>query len=63
MMKLLEKLEKALKKLIDDGVKVNIFDEMKEETYTKDHIQDLKDQGINVRINEYQINDLIKRNT
>ena len=54
-------IRESIKELIDDGVKVNIFDEMKEETYTKDHIQDLKDQGINVRINEYQINDLIKR--
>ena len=31
MMKLLEKLESVLKKLIDDGVKVNNFDEMKKE--------------------------------
>ena len=44
---------------MDDGVKVNNFDEMKEEII--DHIQDLKDLGINVRINEDQINDLIKR--
>ena len=26
-----------------------------------DHIQDLKEQGINVRIDEDQINDLIKK--
>ena len=32
---------------------------MKEEII--DHIQDLKEQGINVRIDEDQINDLIKR--
>ena len=31
MMKLLEKLENALKELEDDGVKVNNFNEMKEE--------------------------------
>ena len=31
MMKLLEKLENILKELIDDGVKVNNFNEMKEE--------------------------------
>ena len=44
---------------MDDGVKVNNFDEMKVEII--DHIQDLKDQGINVKINEDQIKDLIKR--
>ena len=32
---------------------------MKEEM--TDHIQDLKEQGINVRIDEDQINDLIKK--
>ena len=31
MMKLLDKLENALKELEDDGVKVNNFNEMKEE--------------------------------
>ena len=44
---------------MDDGVKVNNFDEMKEEII--DHIQDLKEQGINVRIDEDEINDLIKK--
>ena len=52
-------IRERIKELIDDGVKVKNFDEMKEEIIN--HIQDLKDQGINVRINEDQINDLIKK--
>ena len=53
------KIRERIKELIDDGVKVNNFDEMKEVII--DHIQGLKDQGFNVRIDEDQINDLIKR--
>ena len=48
-------IRERIKESIDDGVKVNNFDEM------VDHMQDLKDQGINVRIDEDQINDLIKK--
>ena len=48
-------IRERIKESIDDGVKVNNFDEM------IDHMQDLKDQGINVRIDEDQINDLIKK--
>ena len=51
-------IRERIKKLIDDGVKVNNFDEKKEEII--DHIQNLKDQDFNVRIDEDQINDLIK---
>ena len=47
-------IRECIKELIDDGVKVNNFDEMKEEII--DHIQNLK-----VRIDEDQINYLIKR--
>ena len=50
-------IRKLIKELKDDGV--NNFDEMKEEFI--DHIQGLKDQGFNVRTDEDQINDLIKR--
>ena len=53
------KIRERIKELIDDGVKVNNFDEMKEVII--DHMQGLKDQGFNVRIDEDQINDLIKR--
>ena len=62
MMKLLGKLielKKRIKELIDNAVKVNNFNEMKEKII--DHIQDLKDQGFDVKINEDQINDLIKK--
>ena len=55
-MKLLEKLENVLK-IIDDGVKVNNFDEMKKEII--EHIKNLKEQGTNVKIDKDQINDLV----
>ena len=55
-MKLLEKLENLLK-IIDDGVKVNNFDEMKKEII--EHIKNLKEQGTNVKIDKDQINDLV----
>ena len=57
MMKLLEKLKKHIKKSVDDGIKVNNFDEMKEEII--EHIANLKNQGINVKIHENQIDSLI----
>ena len=54
MMKLLEKLENVLnKKLIDDGVKVNNFDEMKKEII--DHVKKLKEQGADVKVDEDQM--------
>ena len=56
MMKL---LEKRIKELIDDGLKVNNFNEMKEEIMK--HIKNLKAQGINVMVDEDQINDLINK--
>ena len=45
--------------LIDDGVKVNNFDEMKKEII--DHVKKLKDQGADVKLDEDQINDLINQ--
>ena len=59
MMKLLEKLEKRIKELIDDRVKVNNFDEMKREII--DHVKKLKEQGADVKVDEDQINDLINK--
>ena len=49
-------IRERIKEFIDDGVKVNNFDEMKEEII--DHI---KNQGINVRVDEDQINDLVNK--
>ena len=40
-------------------VKVNNFNEMKEEFM--EHIKNLKEQGINVRVDEDQINDLMNK--
>ena len=48
-----------MKELIDDGVKVNNFNEMKEEIM--EHIKNLKARGINVMVDEDQINDLINK--
>ena len=56
MMKLLEKLEKVL---IDDGVKVNNFDEMKKEII--EHVKNLNEQGANVKVDEDQIDYLINK--
>ena len=58
MMKRLEKLER-IKELIDDGIKVNNVDEMKKEII--DHVKKLKEQGFDVKVDEYQINDLINK--
>ena len=44
---------------MDDGVKVHNFNEMKEEIL--EHIKNLKAQGINVKVDEDQINDLINK--
>ena len=59
MVKLSEKAREHIKELIDDGVKVNNFNEMKEEIM--EHIKNLKAQGINVMVDEDQINDLINK--
>ena len=46
-------------KELNDGVKVNNFNEMKDEVM--EHIKNLKAQGINIRIDEDQINNLINK--
>ena len=55
----IKEIRERIKEFIDDGVKVNNFDEMKEEII--DHIKNLKKQGINVRVDEDQINDLVNK--
>ena len=44
---------------MDDGVKVNNFDEMKKEII--EHVKNLKEQGADVKVDEDQINDLINK--
>ena len=58
MFKRLKNIER-IKKLIGDGAKVNDFNEMKEEIMG--HIKNLKEQGINVRVDEDQTNYLINK--
>ena len=48
-----------MKELIDKGVKVNNFDEMKKEIL--EHVINLKEQGADVKVDEDQINDLINK--
>ena len=48
-----------IKEYIDDGVKVNNFDEMKKEII--DHVKKLKNQGADVKVDEDQINKLINK--
>ena len=55
----MREIRERIKELIDDGVKVNNFNEMKEEIM--EHIKNLQEQGINVRVDEDQINDLINK--
>ena len=52
-------IREHIKELIDDGIKVNNFDEMKKEIL--DYVKNLKEQGSDVKIDEYQINDLINK--
>ena len=52
-------IKEHIKELIDDGVKVNNFDEMKKEII--EHVKNLKELGANVKVDEYQINDLINK--
>ena len=47
-----------MQNLRNEGVRVN-FDEISREI--RDHIQNLKDAGINVNINNGQINDLVSK--
>ena len=46
-----------MQNLRNKGVRVNNFDEISEEI--RDHIQNLKDEGIDVNINNDQVNDLV----
>ena len=48
-----------MQNLRNEGVRVNNFDEISREI--RDHIQNLKDAGINVNINNGQINDLVSK--
>ena len=52
-------IRERIKELIDDGLKVNNFDEIKKEII--DHAKRLKDQGADVKVDEDQINDLINK--
>ena len=51
--------DERIKELIDDGVKVNNFDEMKKEII--EHVKKLNEQGSDVKVDEDQINDLINK--
>ena len=51
-------IRERIKELIDDGVKVNSFDEMKK---IIDHVKKLKEEGADVKVDEDQINDLINK--
>ena len=50
-------IRERIKESIDDGAKVNNFNKMKKEIM--EHIKNLKAQGIDVKVDEDQINDLI----
>ena len=52
-------IKERIKESIDDGIKVNNFDEMKKEII--DHVKKLKEQGSDVKVDEYHINDLINK--
>ena len=55
----IREIRERIKEIIDDGVKANNFNEMKKEIM--EHIKNLKIQGINVKVDENQINDLINK--
>ena len=55
----IREIRERIKELIDDGVKVNNFNEMKDKIM--EHIKNLKAQGINLMVDEDQINDLINK--
>ena len=50
-------IRERIKELIDDGVKVNNFGEMKKEII--DHVKKLKEQDVDAKVDEDQINGLI----
>ena len=52
-------IRERIKELIDDGVKVNNFDEKKKEII--EHVKNLKEQGTNAKVDEDQIDDLINK--
>ena len=52
-------IRERIKELMDDGVKVNNYDEMKKEI--TDHVKNLKEQGANVKVDEDQIYDLVNK--
>ena len=52
----IREIRERIKELIDDGAKINNFNEMKKEIMG--HINNLKVQGINVKVDEDQIIDL-----
>ena len=54
----IREIRERIKELID-GVKVNNFNEMKEEIM--EHIKNLKAQGLNIRVDEDEINNLINK--
>ena len=55
----IREIRERIKELIDDRVKVNNFNEMKEKIMK--YIKNLKAQSINVMVDEDQINDLINK--
>ena len=55
----IREIRERIKELIDDGVKVNNLNEMKKEIMK--HIKNVKVQGINAKVDEDQINDLINK--
>ena len=59
MMKAVREIRERIKELIDDGVKVNNFDEMKKEII--DHVKKLKEQGVDVKVGEDQIINLANK--
>ena len=52
-------IRERIKGSMDDGIKVNIFNEMKKEII--DHVKRLKEQGSDIKVDEDQINDLINK--
>ena len=56
---MVREIRERFKELIDDGIKVNNFDEMKKEII--DHVKKSKEQVSDVKVDEDQINDLINK--
>ena len=53
-------IREHIKELINDGVKVNNFDEIKKKKIIY-YVKNLKEQDADVKVDEDQINDLIKK--